>query len=53
MLVVVLDYTNGSVHFHKIPDDFDTAHDCDDVEDYLIDQLNYSAGNINWMEIQC
>ena len=53
MLVVVLDYTDGSVHFHRIPEDFDTLYGLDDIEDYLSDQLDYSIGDINWMEVKC
>ena len=46
MLVVVLDYTDGSVHFHKIPENLE------DVEDYLTDELEYDS-NIHWMEVRC
>ena len=46
MLVAVLNYIDGSVHFHKIPDDIK------DVEDYLTDTLEYSS-NIHWMEVLC
>lgn len=48
MLVVVLDYTDGSVHFHKIP----KKHK-DKVEDYLTDVLDYLENMIHWMEVKC
>lgn len=46
MLVVVLDYEDGSVHFHKIPRNYD-------AEDYLIDTFSYSQNTIHWMEVLC
>lgn len=56
MLVVVLDYTDGSVHFHKIPDikSLENIYGEDSpIEDYLTNTLDYSADNIHWMEVKC
>ena len=47
MLIVVLDYRDGSVHFHKVPDDIE------DMEDYLFDILDYDDSCIHWMEVKC
>ena len=50
MLIVVLDYTDGSVHFHKIPDikELEKMHGKDNpIEDYLTDTLDYSENNIH------
>ena len=51
MLVVVLDYGDGSVHFHKIPRNSD--EDFEDAEDYLINTFSYSQNTIHWMEVLC
>lgn len=53
MQIVVLDYRDGSVHFHIIPDDFDSASGIDDIEDYLSDTLEYDTSMVNWMEVLC
>ncbi|MEA3454659.1 MAG: hypothetical protein U9R12_06970 [Candidatus Caldatribacteriota bacterium] len=44
MVVVVLEYVDGSVHFHKIPK-------VEDVETYLMETYEYC--NIHWMEVLC
>lgn len=53
MLVVVLDYADGSVHFHKLPSlkNLEKRYD-DPVEEYLQDELGYSS-DIHWMEVKC
>lgn len=56
MLVVVLDYTDGSVHFHKIPDikSLEKMYGEDNpIECYLVRTFTYSKNNIHWMEVKC
>jgi hypothetical protein len=50
MLIVVLDYGKGSIHFHRIPEELE---DAEDVEEYIDDNLGYDISMINWMEIRC
>lgn len=46
--VVVLNYNTGEVDFIILPDHLKTAQ-CEEIENYLSDELDYNLDEIHWM----